>query len=410
VIGRTVLILLASVLLAATHDPEIPYFTNVRDIQISAPDKQSYVVIDSEVWGRSRSNLADIRLYDGATQVPYILEEQKPRTATVEQSAAILNLGTVGDHTELDLDVASAQPYDRLRFQIDAKDFVATAVLFGRDSLNQKSRTQLGPSTLYDFSREKLGSNLVVQLPTSSFRYLHVQFTPGLRPEQIKSAAVFDVQEKRANWTKVGNCRQPQQLARNTAVNCLLPPGVPLDRIQFEVAPDQVNFRRNVSVSTGDFQIANGDISRVRVNRGGTQILSEQMFVEVPTPTDKRDFVVTITNGDDPPLRVANVQPLALERRVYFDPVGKTSLKLYYGDPKLEAPLYDYAKFFQEDPTAVQAQLGPGMHNAEYTGRPDERPWSERHKSVLWAAMLLAVAVLAILALRGFTAKPTAQA
>jgi hypothetical protein len=81
-------------------------------------------------------------------------------------------------------------------------------------------------------------------------------------------------------------------------------------------------------------------------------------------------------------------------------------VKMYYGDPNLEAPVFDYAKFFQEDPTAAQAQLGPDMHNAEYTGRPDERPWSERHKGVLWVAMLIAVAVLAMLAFRGLTPKP----
>jgi hypothetical protein len=409
-IGRAALLLCISLLMAATHDPDIRYFTNVREVQMSASDKQNYVVVDSDIWGHARPDLADIRLYDGVTQVPYILEEQKPRTATVEQKAAMLNLGTVGDHTELDLDVGGAQPYDRVRFQVDAKDFVATALPFGRDSLNQKSSTHLGPSTLYDFSREKLGSNLMVQLPNSSFRYLHVQFTPGLRPEQFKSAAVFDVQEKRANWTKAGICRQPEQLARNTVVTCSLPPRIPLDRIQFEVAPEQINFRRNVSVSAGEVQIANGDISRVRVNRDGRQILSEQMFVDVPAATEKRDFTVTVANGDDPPLKLLKLEPLALERRIYFDPSGRSSLKLYYGDPKLEPAIYDYAKFFQEDPAAVQAQLGPGMNNAEYAARPDGRPWSERHETVLWAAMILAVAVLAILALRGFAAKPTAQA
>ena len=405
-IGRAALLLFIS-LLPIAHDPDIRYFTNVRDIQMSASDKQNYVVVDSDIWGYARPDLADIRLYDGTTQVPYILEEQKPRTATVEQKAAMLNLGTVGDHTELDLDVSSVQPYDRVRFQIDAKDFVATALLSGRYSLEHKARTQLGPSTLYDFSREKLGSNFVVQLPGSTFRYLHVQFTPGLRPEQLKSVAVFDVQERRANWTKAGNCRQPEQLDKNTVGTCSLAPGVPLERIRFEIPPEQINFRRNVSVTAGGVQIANGDISRVRVNRGGTQVLSEQMFVDVPATTEKRDFTVTIANGDDPPLKLLNLEPLALERRIFFDPSGRSSLKLYYGDPKLGPAIYDYAKFFQEDPAAVQAQLGPGAHNAEYAGRPDERPWSERHKAVLWAAMLVAVAVLAVLALRGLASKPS---
>jgi hypothetical protein len=83
---------------------------------------------------------------------------------------------------------------------------------------------------------------------------------------------------------------------------------------------------------------------------------------------------------------------------------------MYCGDPNLHAPVYDFAKFFQEDPEATQAQLGADMHNAEYTGRPDGRPWSERHKALLWAAMLLAVAVLAVLALRGLWPPPSSQA
>ena len=43
------------------------------------------------------------------------------------------------------------------------------------------------------------------------------------------------------------------------------------------------------------------------------------------------------------------------------------------------------------------------MHNEAYSGRPDDRPWSERHNAVLWLAMILAVAVLAALAIRGLS-------
>ena len=80
---------------------------------------------------------------------------------------------------------------------------------------------------------------------------------------------------------------------------------------------------------------------------------------------------------------------------------GSRSLKLYYGDGKLDPPVYDYARFFKADPAAARAELGPGAHNEAYRGRPDDRPWSERHKAVLWLAMLLAVIVLAALAIRG---------
>jgi hypothetical protein len=83
-------------------------------------------------------------------------------------------------------------------------------------------------------------------------------------------------------------------------------------------------------------------------------------------------------------------------------PRAKASLRLYYGDQKLEAPAYDYGKFFQPDADAAVAQLGPEAANQEFTGRPDERPWSERHTIVLWAAIVIAVALLGGIAIRGF--------
>ena len=96
-----------------------------------------------------------------------------------------------------------------------------------------------------------------------------------------------------------------------------------------------------------------------------------------------------------------SVQPLSLERRIYFDPQGKTTLTLYYGDEKLSPPVYDYARFFHLDASAAEAQLGSGVQNPRYTGRPDDRPWSERHMGILWGAMVLAVLGLAVLAIRG---------
>lgn len=395
-------------LVLPSSEPSISFFTNVRQVTISASDRQNYAVIDPEIWSHTRSDLADVRLFDGRTQVPYVLRQQRARTSDVEAPATILNLGQVGDHTEFDLDLGGLPQYDRVRLRLDAKDFVNTALVFGMDELGRVKRTQLGPSTLYDFTREDLGSNFVLKVPTSSFRYLHVQLGPGLRPEQVKSATVFNLQEQKAAWTKVGSCGAPIQKDRATVIDCDVPARVPLDQLQFDIPATRVNFRRNVSIAdVNGMQISNGDISRVRIKRGEKEISSDALAVSIWSPHKDR-VTVTIQNGDDPPLPINSVEPLAVERRIYFDPEGKSSLNLYYGDPKLEPPVYDYAKFFQEDPAAVRAQLGPDMHNAEYTGRPDERPWSERHQSLLWAAMLVAVAVLAGLAVRGLrkTAPP----
>jgi hypothetical protein len=123
----------------------------------------------------------------------------------------------------------------------------------------------------------------------------------------------------------------------------------------------------------------------------------------------ERQILIGIDNGDNTPLTVEKAEPQSLERRIYFDPAGKTAVKLYYGDEKLSAPVFDYARFFHKEADAIQAVIGVENQNPDYTGRPDERPWSERHKWVLWGAMLLAVVVLAMLALKGLASPTPAQ-
>ena len=142
----------------------------------------------------------------------------------------------------------------------------------------------------------------------------------------------------------------------------------------------------------------------MRLNRAGTTVVSEDLEVQA-AGMDSGRLIITVDNGDNPPLAIIALQLLSVERRVYFDPPGKSSLKLYYGDSRLEPPLYDYARFFKADPAASQSELGPGGHNEAYRGRPDDRPWSERHNAVLWLAMIMAVVVLAALAIRGLRAK-----
>jgi hypothetical protein len=385
--------------------PAIPYFTNVRDIRVSQPGVQNYFVVDEEIWSRARPDLSDLRIYDGEAQVQYALSVQRGGTSSQEEVARILNLGNVGGHTEFDLDMGQIVEYDRIRLNLDAKNFVITASLAGSNTVGERLATQLPPTTLYDFTSEQLGSNSVLKLPTSSFRYLHIKLSSSITPQQVKGATVYNLQETKAIWASVGSCGSPLQKQRTTVITCESPARVPVDRIRFQVGSTQVNFRRAVTLSdsTGRYE-SRGEITRVRLNRAGTTVVSEEMDLAMSGQTSGQ-ITITIDNGDNPPLSIVQAQLLSIERRVYFDPQGKSSLKLYYGDGKLDSPVYDYARFFHADPVAARAELGAGMHNAAYSGRPDDRPWSERHNAVLWAAMLLAAVVLAALAVRGLKAE-----
>jgi hypothetical protein len=387
-------------------EPAIPYFSNVREVRVAQPDRQNFFIVDEELWAHSRSDLGDLRLYDGESPVQYSISEQHAGSSSEEVEAKILDLGNVAGHTEFDLDTQGLAEYDRIRLRLDARDFVAKASVSGGGAPGKATEVELSPSTLYDFTREQLGSNSLLKLPPSSFRYLHVVLAAGIRPDQVKGATIANLREQQASWTQAGSCSAPRQKKRATEIVCDIAAKVPLSRVLIRVDPAQVNFRRSVSIEDSkSAEVATGEISRVRINRAGTLVTAEELavnvFVQNSDPSSGR-LTLLIDNGDNPTLAIVAADPLSLERRVYFDPQGKATLNLYYGDEKLSAPVYDYARFFHLDASPAEAQLGPGAHNAQYAGRPDDRPWSERHNAILWGAMILVVLALGVLALRGF--------
>jgi hypothetical protein len=384
-------------------DPPIAYFTRARSVTVSAPDRQNYLIIDADVWQYARADLADLRLYDGSSPVPYALATRSGDVSSQEIAVKILNLGSTAGHTEFDLEISGVNKYDRVRLKLDARNFINNARVEGRQTLTDRSGPNLGSATLYDFSDENLGSNSVVKFPTASFPYLHIRLAPGIRPSAVTGALVSNVAETMAAWAPAGTCPRSSGPAHQTTFSCSILSGVPAERIAFALPDSTANFNRTVRVSGDNGEFARGAISRVRVNRGGRTVVSENLSLDLDSEPHRR-ITVAIENGDDVPLPVVQVQLLSFERRVYFDPQGKTRLRLYYGDPKLRAASYDYQKLFQESPDDALAQLGPAEANARFTRRPDDRPWSERHTALLWTAMLIAVVVLGALALRGLKA------
>lgn len=408
---KLLLVFLALSATAAAYDAAISYFARSRALIISGSSPQSYIVVDSDIWKNARSDLSDIRLYDGQSQVPYALVKQGGGNSTQEEAAKVLNLGTVGGHTEFDLDVSALSEYGRVRLRLDAKNFINNANVQGRKSVNDRSGVDLGGSTLYDFTAEGLGSNSTLKFATSSFPYLHVRLAPGIRPDQVKGAYLSNFAETRATWSVAGQCSPVAAQPKQSAFECSIDDGVPLERIVFQMngVGGPQNFSRTVIVSDQKgSEIESGSISRVLVKRAGQTVSNENLAIDMHPQMGRRIRII-VENGDDTPLPISQVQPLSFERRIYFDPRGHSSLILYYGDSKLEAPSYDYAKFFQQDPTAVAVQLAPAQANAQFSGRPDDRPWSERHNWVLWAAMVLAVLVLGVLTLRGLKSEAAEQ-
>jgi hypothetical protein len=401
--------LLATMFLAG---PSIPYFKYQRPVQ-AQPGGQRYIAVDEQTWKNARRDLGDLRLYSGRQEVPYALMVERGSRENDNKEVRVLQQSVVGGKTQFMIDMTDVAEYDHIDLRLATKNFVAHARVEGQDDLHGKDWALLGESILYDLSKENLGGNSVLRLPLSTYKYLRVTIDGPLKPADIVGASSEFRQEQKAVWRDVGGAptvtELPASAARGdssrigrkgTELTFAVPENVPVNRVTFDIDTAQPNFRRSVQVEGDkDDYIGSGEISRVHIVRQAQKIDTDDYDVSF-SAVGHKEIKVIIDNGDDPPLKIKSARLQQLEHRLYFDAPASGPLTLYYGDEKLDPPVYDYAKLFLLAKDAAPAQLGAEQANAAFTGRPDERPWTEKHPAVLWIAIVAAVLILGAIALR----------
>jgi hypothetical protein len=402
-------LLLATVIFAG---PSIPYFKYQRPVQVQ-PGGQRFVAVDEQIWKNARRDLGDLRLYSGQQEVPYALMVERGSRENDNKDVRVLQQSVVGGKTQFMIDMTDVAEYDHIDLKLTAKNFVAHARVEGQEDLHGTQWALLAESILYDLSKESLGGNSILRLPLSTYKYLRVTIDGPVKPADVLGASSEFRQEQKAVWRDVGGTPTVAEMQasaargdsfrsvrKGTVLTFAVPENVPVNRITFDIDPAQLNFRRSVQVTSDkDDYIGSGEIDRVHMVRSGQKIDSDDHDVSF-SAVGHKTIKVIIDNGDDPPLKIKSARLQQLEHRLYFDAPASAPLTLYYGDEKLDPPVYDYAKLFLLAKDAAPAQLGGEEVNAAYTGRPDERPWTERHPAVLWIAIVAAVLILGAIALR----------
>lgn len=365
---------------------------------------QHYVVADETIWSHARPGLDDLRIYDAEKELPYKLETEFGGSETEQKPLRVLQPAFIDGKTQFFLDMSGAEEYDRVELQLSSKNFVAHARIEGQDDLHGAHWALLGTSTLYDLSDEKLGNNSTLQIPLSAFRFLRVTVDGIVKPSAIQRATAGVNRTQKAMWREVSGTIKQEQLGKDTILSFSVPVNTPIERLVLGIDPLQANFRREVEVKA-DPGVPYGvrEISRIHMVRNGKKIDVEQNAIDLaggPQGTLK----AVIHNGDDAPIEITGAHLEQFERRIYFQSDSGTRPWIYYGDEKLSSPVYDYAKLFQHDPRVDAVGLQTEQLNSAYTGRPDDRPWSERHPAVLWVTILAAVAILGAIATRSLKA------
>jgi hypothetical protein len=402
--------------------PEFRYFRYERPIQIPGQQAgQACLAIEPEVFVHAAPQLADLRLYADDTETPYTI-----RVATSieggRKAVPILNAGVRDGQTVFDAEMPDTH-YSDLQLVVTARNFIATAVVTGSHIKSGNLDTKLGEFTLFDLSRQRLGRSTVLHLPDSNFPYLHFRIAGPLRPEDITGLSVERLPATQPHYRTVAETSQAVQRDHSTVLEFTVPAHMPVDRIAFEPGATPAAFSRDVTVSAvsisekqADDQTpppqpvtSNGSLLRIHKVQNGKRIDEERLAIDAPRDTfgTPSRWTVTIANGDDAPLLLKSVRLEMLERTLCFDASANAVYKLRYGDAALAVPQYDYARLFVPQANALEANAGQERLNPVWQPRPDERPFTERHRILLWAAL---VAVIALLAAIAFKQRPGSKA
>lgn len=426
---RNLLLLLAIALLQlpgnATPDPS-SFSRYRRSIAVATPG-QTCAVIDAATFAHAAPFLKDLRLYAsgdaGAREVPYVITLSEAQQAESEP-ARILNLGTRGHTIDFDLAMPS-RPYTEIVLDLAGRDFVATATVTGSDAPRSPQGTHLGDFTLFDLTAQHLARSTSLHLQESSFPYLHITLTTspagGSRftasPQMVRGASVPPSREAQTLFTVAAQTSTFAQRRSDTLAHLALPERVPIERVTVALRPAfHENFSRDVTVSahsagtpasSGDS--VSGTIARVKLTHAareipaGFEVDDQQLSFPAILGANLQSAAevdVSVHNGNDTPLPIASVQLEMRQRRLCFQAARGEQFTLFYGDPELAAPVYDFARTYTPAAHSALVQLGPQELNAAFQPRPDDRPFTERHPQLLWLALLAVVCSLALVAFR----------
>lgn len=406
--------------IATSPQAERQYFLYQRSI-VPAAAGLNCAVLDADVFAHGGVSLKDLRLFPQTAQareIPYAITLSEPVQPDSEP-ARVLNLGLRGRTLSFDL-AMPARPYTEVVLDLAATDYVATATVSGIEHSGQTGGVRLGEFTLFDLSSQHLSRSTTLSLQESTFPYLHIDLavspSAGARnfqpsTQMVQGASVPPSREAQTVFTVVAENKRMTQRGRQTVIRFNLPRRVPVERVNFVLASDfKGNFSRNISISdhavgtpASAGETISGNIFRVRLNQAAREIHQERLSVPATLGSNLQNAAeveVIVNNGDDQPLPIAAIQLEMRQRKLCFNATTTDPLTLFYGDPTLASPEYDFARTVVFTSQVSLARMGQEQKNPIYTARPDTRPATERHPELIWVAFLAVICILGVIAIR----------
>jgi hypothetical protein len=395
----------------------LPSFHYERPV-VLAPDTapETCVALPAELLSHAAPYLEDLRVIGGDHEVAYLARISNGVAGEIARPQTILNLGQQNGVVSFDVEMMEPR-YSRVALRMGRSHFSMLIRVTGMQRPGERGVSF--PEVAYSSNADEgEPQQRVIPLPESNFRYLHFEIqTLALEPVTPQDIAGVDVlaeKTKPARYVPVAVASTPEQKPHATVYSFSLPANVPADRLTFLSDDPNAVFSRTADLER--YPDPPSQTAQVNKDRPEVPRQSEGVsFTHVPPRKGAAGgpgtielalgaaryasmVLLTIQNGDDAPLKLHGVALEMRERQVCFLRKPDTSYALRYGDPKLGPPQYDLSPLAANLANASLSTLGP--ERALIPEVSEGLPFTERHRMLLWVALILAVGTLGIVALR----------
>lgn len=414
---RVVLVLVVmSTLPVKASAPTLPeawqnwQYLNPIEVEQTTESRLARVPLTKEVFGHTLESFDDIRVTNqDFEEVPFQLLATAKQQNRTWLGGELKEVSFVpGEYTHLVVDAGESTAFhNRIALELEVSEFFAwVEIAAGDDGKTWRILREHAP--IYRFPTEGV-SSFTLSYPDTSARWLRLRILEGDQPLQVRECRVAREQIDRPrffDWP-LGLTLLPPESDYKTGNSIWEVDAevgtIPVSAVRFEA--DQPVFHRPIRVSASRDgknwrEVAWGDIYRypsASEEKDGEKQASS-MRVEFPAARG-RHWRVTVLNRSDAPVEGLSPTLQANSYRVFFRQEPGASYWLLYGNSRAKKPSYDLSHLNNREDLerAVSASLGQEEVNPGYLS---PEPWTERHPEVLWIALLSAVAVLGLLALR----------
>jgi len=418
------ILLFATICSGATIDTAKWQYAAAVTIE-GAPGEYCTLTVTPEIYNAARTNLADIRLIgqDG-NQIPYVPTRDQDQIGTEKYNPAILNRSTDANGNALvTLDFGGQTVKNSIEVDTAGDNFRRAVKVEGSND-NAEFFTIVEKAYIFAVSDKNHHRFSAIDLPNNDYRYIRITVSPMTAEETkpvINEVRAFKIERKSAQKQDL----EMPQIEHTEDVNyrtsnyvydlkfCRLPV------VEIALSTDDASFYRCVTIQGRDairqkVQIVSED-NRQRFNEievPWNNITTDAIYrytdaagkkyERLILPMNRRDAYryirIIINNYDDQPITILSASAKIIPHKIIFPTVTDKQIKLYVGNESASQPQYDLTRRLLNlaQIKATQATVASLILNPLSQKTGATQPWTEKHKFLLLAALVVVVVALGI--------------